>query len=562
MNFTRPINASIIEEKNGRSDQTISVDSHDKQERWKRFWQWLKVFFKWFSLSLLVLVILAGILLPFAPYFLSTQWGKPICMKLLMPNFGDDITVDYESSDLSWGEGQILRNVRFVQKKPTETREIFLREVVIKNSLWSLAPWNDTYALTVDFNGAEVVRTPLEERYKYHFEGRKKPSKLSLSLQAKITDLHVYPFGRNDTSLHLATAEAGFESLSKPLTFAGQGEMHDGTNAVVGDVDLSLHLRSFNHLRTFSLDTAKVLPLETLQLKFKNETLAFDCHIVGEENDLVPKIKVQGTAPLVYWFERFQNHFEIANDLQVLAGQTSWTLSDIMLTPDAATFKLDFACGTKDAPLQLLVNQQPFTTTFSGGAQLEIPFQSPQVITIASLSLMNDWGLLNAIATIKPEEKTIFFPSLSVTSLWGALHTVLSITPESMTSEGVMTADLATLWKLPIMDGLRAEGVKIEGFGIYPFTYQGPLTFDYKDIFQTAKASLVLVCDKLILPEKELPNITFQLDLMDAMLHCKGDFMVRGRPFQLMLPMAEVFGTPPLNSNTLRAYFPQIKGTP
>lgn len=524
MNFTRPVNAS-----------SETPPAKDASRGMGRLWRWIKKGFKISVYTLLIFLILGGVALFFAPKVLSQPWVKPLYAKAMAPFLEEGVELEVEEVQLSWWEDQVLRNVRFYHATPSEEREIFIRECVIKGGLLAFAPWQQTaQQLRVEATGVEVVRTPREAYYTYRLEHEEAPLTSALALFASAKDLRLYPFGRAGACVHFDTATLSFASPSEPLAIKGEGRVVAARGEALGAFQAQATLTSLNAFRTYSFAHAATTPLQRAYLRFDGPLGEGVFELVGHADQRFPSVQAQGSCDVAKLLSMPMFASWRSPLLQSVAGRCAWTMDGMVSTATEVHFRTTWTTPP-EAPLVWVYDGKPYTLQGRGTTKVTVPMATPRQLQLTELSLALPLGHLDATATV---------------------------TSTSLETKGTLTANLATLWQMEAMAGLRAEGVQLQGQGVYPFTYKGPLTFDRTRLFEQATATLHLCCDTLVLPEMTLPKITFDLALKDAMLHCKGDFSVRERPFALTLPMAELFAPTPLDSNTLRAYFPQIKGTP
>lgn len=527
MNFTRPVNASPSTETTAKKTTSLSL--------WSSLWRCVKKLFKGIFYFLFIGLILGGIAIFFAPQMLSQSWAQPFLLKTLLPPMGEKHELSVREAQLSWWEDQIFYNVRFHQTTPSEERDIRIGKVIVKGGLYSLAPWKQQHALKVEAFDMDVIRTPLAHTDRDQMEIHDPPLPETLSLDAAVQTMRVYPLSKEGPLLNFSTATMTFASPSQPLDFKGEGTLIAASGEPLGSFQSELTLTSANAFRSFSSQTSTATPLERAMLTVQGPLGDARFEARGRADRVFPRIKASGSMDLAWWLAKATDAPWMSSDLQSLSGICLWTLEESSITDTAMTFKATFSVGTSTAPVQIVYEDAPYTLYATGSTFLTRPSHTPQSIQLSNLSVRLPFGQIKAEAELSPT----------------TLH-----------ARGELIANLETLWTMPAMEGLRAEGVQLTGQGNYPFTYHGPLTFDRATLFQSATASLIMKCETLTLQENVLPNITFQLNLNEAMLHCKGDFTVRERPFQLALPMAEVFGSKRLDANTLRAYFPQIKGTP
>ncbi|MDO5462732.1 MAG: hypothetical protein Q4F99_04525 [bacterium] len=527
MNFTRPVNASSSNDTTAKETTSLSF--------WSCIGRCVKKIFKGIIYLLLIGLILGGIAIFFAPQMLSQSWAQPFLLKTLLPSIGEKNELSVHDAQLSWWEDQVFYNVRFHQTTPSEEREILIGKVIVKGGLFSLAPWKQQHALNVEAFDMEVIRTPLDTTYQYQMENHDSPLPETLSLNASVKTMRVYPFSKDGPELNFSTATMTFASPSQPLQFTGEGSLISVGGEPLGSFQSELTLTSANAFRSFSSQYSTYTPLERAMITFDGPLGDGRLEARGQEGRLFPWIKASGSIDLAWWLAKSTNAPWMSSEIQSLSGVCLWTIEEMLITDTEMTFKTTFRAGTSTTPVRITYEDVPYTLYATGSTNVVVASQHPQSIKLSDLSVQLPFGQIKAIA------------NLSTTTLQ---------------ARGDLIANLEDLWTMPAMEGLRNEGVQMTGQGTYPFTYQGPFTFDRTTLFQSATASLVLMCETLTIQEKVLPNITFNLNLEEAMLHCKGDFTVRNRPFHIRLPMAEVFGSKRLDANTLRAYFPQIKGTP
>lgn len=525
MNFTSPVNA------------TASKPSKPPSSTRSSFvvFRWIKVFLKGLIYLLVFVCLIGGGLLFFAPSILSQSWAQPLLLKTLFPSLGTSVVVSMDAPNLSWWDDQVFHNIRFSQTTPSEEREILIKKVVVKGGLLALAPWQTHHSLQVEASSMEVVRTPRDEYYTYRMENENSPLPENLSLNAEVETLRFYPFGRDGMMFDFETATLAFTTPSQPLSFKGEGRMISSIGEPLGAFESNIMLYSANDFCTFSFRESTTLPVQTALFTFEGPLGEGEIEVVGQADRRMPQFSAKGSLDLSWWLAKMMDAPWMSSSLTALTGRCQWSIKDIVVDEDEVSFQTAFMLGSEANPIHVVYDSEKYAFCGEGATKVSLSRYSPYAMTLSNFSLDLPIGHVTADATL---------------SQWRLM------------TRGELTADLKRLWSMPSMAGLRSEGVWMTGQGSYPFTYEGPLTCDREKVFQSATASMVLVCETLTLPEKTLPKITFNLALKDAMLHCKGDFMVRKQPFQVILPMAEVFGTKCLDANTLRSYCPQIKGSP
>jgi hypothetical protein len=514
MNFTRPINSSSTDEKHNNEEQTLAPSFFSKER--------LLPILKYVGYTLLGIVLLIAILFPFLPWILSVSWIKSYYLGAFLPEECENVTLEIGDVEFSWGETQMLRNVTFRQKTPTETREIFIEEVTLKSSLLALAPWHDDYQLVAQLKDVEVVRTPIDQANRYRVVSDGKPLTTSLTLDVSIEEMQLYPLGKMEPFVQFDTAQLKFENPNQPLAFEAKGQAFAAQGKALGQVNTSFTLQSLNAF----------LKSKTLTTLFNEGNLSFngemgEVHLVAlkENGNPRPTLRARGTLNLDWLASRNEFRPYLGDTIQSFAGTCQWSAHYIDVNRSKVECAIDFSLN-----VQRICYEDTFYTfeNIGGRVDMMLPFvDTNRQITLSNLELDLPVGRLEANAEIADDR---------------------------LKCNGILHAELLTLWATPRMDGLREEGVQMEGTSTITFELESPLTFDRHQLFESSTASISIPCERLTLPEITLPHITFDLRLENALLYCRGDFKVRDRAFNVCVTQADLFDSEPINSRTLRTY--------
>lgn len=527
MNFTHPINTLSPSRKPSQEASEASF--------LRTLWRWIKRGIRGMVWLLFGGLLLGGVLLFFAPQILSLPWVHQWVMEAyLTSRLGLEarpVALAIGGADWHWQGAQVFHNVRFSYRSPTDLCEVSIERLKVFKPLFAFHPYAEASAFETEAQGVEVVVTPhAEVSPRALAEAAVPPLKWPIALSSSVRSLRFYPKGRAAGALfECEQASLSFDHPDGPMNVQGQGAFAFLNDAIKGRLQATLTFESLHALLQRRVAWECV---QSGMLHFQGPFGEGNVTLREGAFDLA-----DGTLDLAWLFSREEVRRTVGASISSMAGTCQWRATGLSWDGETASLQADVQAtfGREDAPLCFVYEDCAM--------KLHATWQTPLV------------------ATLGPQPRVRLQAGL-LSLPFGEIRLTGDLTSSTMAWQGACMAELSTLWTIPWMDGLRAEGVAIVGPSTIDFTFDGPFSLDRKRLFQAARVHAVVPCPQLTLPETVLPRITFTLDVKDERVQCKGDFTVRERPFDVTLPLAEMVGPTPMDAKTLRAYFSPLKGTP